>query len=309
MMQIPGSVELVEVGPRDGLQSVKEWVPTETKLSLIRNLYEAGVRRMEVTSFVSESALPQMADAGELVAAANALEGLDACALVPTAKYAERALAAGTRHLAFVLSASEAHNRSNVRRTPRESIGELSHLVSTLPRETKLRVNLATAFDCPIEGRVNERVVLSLLQDLFAIAPDAEFALCDTTGRASPRHVAALFEMVIAQFPSVRWAFHGHDTYGVGAANVLAALLTGVRIFDAACAGLGGCPFAPGATGNVASEDIVWMLEGMGIETGINLAELCTVAEQIALLPEAQTGGRVRTALESRACLQSEISA
>ncbi|MDF0542728.1 hydroxymethylglutaryl-CoA lyase [Sphingobium sp. H39-3-25] len=310
MIRLPTAIELVEVGPRDGLQSVREFVPTATKIELIRQLYDAGIRRMEVTSFVSEAALPQMADAAEIVAVANALAGLDACALVPTVRHAERALVAGTRHLAFVLSASEAHNRSNVRRSPLESADEFARLVETIPDGTRLRVNVATAFDCPMTGRVEAETVLQLLAGLIEIAPGAELALCDTTGRASPLQVASLFEAAKVRFPAAdRWAFHGHDTYGAGAANVFAALLAGVRVIDAACAGLGGCPFAPGATGNVATEDVVWMLDGMGIATGIRLADLCRAAERIALVPGAQTGGRVRIALASRACLQPELTA
>ncbi len=162
-----------------------------------------------------------------------------------------------------------------------------------------MRLNLATAFDCPFGGRVAEAVTLELLGRLLEIEHDAEVALCDTTGRVTPGHVSSLFAAAMARFPQVKvWAFHGHDTYGMGAANVLAAWHAGVRVMDASAAGLGGCPFAPGATGNVATEDLVWMFHGMGIESGVNLAKLTAAGREMTRLPGAQTGGRVREALE-----------
>jgi len=301
-------LEVVEVAPRDGLQSVSTLVPTQLKIDLIRNLHAAGLRRIEVTSFVSPAALPQLADAPEIVAAAKSLEGLDASVLVPTVRHAERALAAGADHLVFVLSVSEAHNRSNVKRSPADSAAEYARVVALLPAGAKLRLNIATAFDCPLTGRVSGAAVLALLADLVPIAPWAEVGLCDTTGRASPAQVASLFTAVGHRFPTVaRWAFHGHDTYGLGIANVLAAWQAGVRIVDASCAGLGGCPFAPGATGNVATEDVVWTMHGMGIVTGVDLERLCAVAQQYAALPGAQTGGRVRQALASAARREGRI--
>ncbi len=229
---------------------------------------------------------------------AKSLEGLDASVLVPTVRHAERALAAGANHLVFVLSVSEAHNRSNVRRSPAESAAEYARLVALLPSGMKLRLNVATAFDCPMTGRIDQAAVLALLSDLVPIAPWAEVGLCDTTGRAAPAQVAGLFVAAMQRFPSASaWAFHGHDTYGLGAANVLAAWQAGVRVIDSSCAGLGGCPFAPGATGNVATEDVVWMMHGMDVATGVNLDRLCAVAERLVALPGAQTGGRVRQAL------------
>jgi hydroxymethylglutaryl-CoA lyase len=301
MNELPREVELVEVSPRDGFQSVAPIIPTQLKIDLVRALHTAGLRRIEVTSFVSHAAVPQLADAAQVLAATTELEGLDAQVLVPTAVQAERALAAGARHLAFVLSVSEWHNRSNVKRSPAESVQEYARLVASVPQGTRLRLNVATAFDCPSTGEVPAHATLALLSELVATAPDAEIALCDTTGRATPRIVGELFRMAADRFPEARgWAFHGHDTYGMGAANALAAVREGVRAIDASCSGLGGCPFAPGASGNVASEDIVWMLRGMGIDTGVNLESLVAVAERMHLLPGALTGGRVRQAIASR---------
>ena len=297
-------VDIVEVGPRDGFQSIGPFIPTDTKIAIIEGLYATGLRRMETTSFVSISALPQLADAREIVAAMASLPGLDSQVLVPTARHCERALEAGARHLSAVLSVSERHNMGNVRLTPVESVSDYGRMVEMMPLDASMRLNLATAFDCPHVGRIDLDAVLTLLEPLVAVASDVEIALCDTTGKADPMHVRDLFGAVQARFPDVRaWAFHGHDTYGLGAANVLAAWDLGVRVFDAAIAGLGGCPFAPGATGNVATEDVVWMFDHMGVETGIDLDALVDAARQVAELPGAQIGGRVRQALGARACL------
>ncbi len=298
------TVQIVEVGPRDGFQSVGPFIPTATKTDVIAGLYSAGLRRMETTSFVSPKALPQLADAAEIVVAARALTGLDSQVLVPTARHAERALDAGARHLSAVLSVSERHNMGNVRRTPLESVENYRQMIALMPADGVMRLNLATAFDCPHIGRIDCEATLALLKPLIAARSDVEIALCDTTGRADPAQVRDFFGAAQEQFPEVRaWAFHGHDTYGLGAANVLAAWDVGVRIFDAAVAGLGGCPFAPGATGNVATEDLVWMFEKMGLATGIDLDKLVAVAGKVCELPGAQIGGRVRDALGARACL------
>jgi hydroxymethylglutaryl-CoA lyase len=297
-------VEIVEVGPRDGFQSVGPLIPTLTKIALIERLHAAGIRRMEITSFVSASAVPQLADAAEIVVAAARLEGLNAQVLVPTARHAQRALAAGARHLSAVLSVSERHNMGNVRRTPMESAADYAQIVEMMPKDSSMRLNLATAFDCPHVGRIDRDAVLALLEPLVAATTNVEIALCDTTGRADPVQVRGLFRAVRECYPELRtWAFHGHDTYGLGAANVLAAWDAGIRVFDASVAGLGGCPFAPGATGNVATEDLIWMFDRMGVETGVDIHRLIDTAGEVAELPGAQIGGRVRQALRTRTCL------
>lgn len=297
------AVRIVEVGPRDGFQSVGPIIPTDRKIAIIAALHRAGVRRMEVTSFVSQSAVPQLADAVEVLAAAKALPGLDPQVLVPTARHAERALEAGADHLGFVLSVSEAHNRSNVKRTPAESAADYARIIALSPAGTRIRLNLATAFDCPYDGRVDNVQTLGLLETLLAARADVEVALCDTTGRVTPGHVRELFDQAMERFPqALGWAYHGHDTFGMGAANVLAAWNAGVRVIDASVAGLGGCPFAPGATGNVATEDLIYMFNGMGVETGIDLDALVGVAREICALDGAQVGGRVRDALAFRKC-------
>ena len=300
---------LVEVALRDGLQPIIERVPTAIKIRLMQQLHAAGMRRAEVSAFVSAKAVPQLADAAEVLAAAQELPDFDPQVLVPSARRADAAFRAGARHLAFVLSVSEAHNRSNVQRSPRESVEEFRAIVASAPENAKFRLNLATAFDCPFDGLVDSQAVLSLLEDIAAVRSELEVALCDTTGRANPDQVAKLFRLAAARLPQVPgWAFHGHDTYGLGVANVLAAWSAGVHVIDASMGGLGGCPFAPGASGNVASEDVVWAFERMGIRTGISLDALVDVAAASAALPGASSGGRVREAILARRTLRGSPS-
>jgi hydroxymethylglutaryl-CoA lyase len=292
------SVQIVEVGPRDGLQMIDTLVPTSQKVALLRGLHRAGLRRIEIGSFASAAALPQLADVRELLAVAKELPGLDGQVLVATARRGVEAVAAGARHLVFVMSVSEKHNARNVHRTPRESIVEYARLVESIPAETVMRVNVATAFDCPFDGPVAEDSAVAVVSELAEIRPNVEIALCDTTGRVTPDAVSHLFRACFARMPQVEgWAFHGHDTYGMGIANVVAAWHAGVEVIDASFGGLGGCPFAPGATGNVATEDTVWMFERLGVRTGVDLDALLTVAQEAARLPGAIPGGRVREAL------------
>ena len=294
------AVTVVDVGPRDGFQSIATFVPTGTKIDMIHRLYSAGLRRIEITSFVSPAALPQLADAVEVLRAANGMAGLDPQVLVPSERRATDALAAGAKHIAFVLSVSEAHNRSNVRRSPAESAKEYARIAALLPCDVKMRLNIATAFDCPFDGKVKEAATLALLDDLVGIIPQAEICLCDTTGRVTPDHVRSLFSKAVKRYDAGKsWAFHAHDTYGVGVTNSLAAFESGIIVLDASFAGLGGCPFAPGATGNVATEDLVWLFQRMGINTGIDLARLLAVTLDGAALPCATVGGRVRNALRA----------
>lgn len=293
---------LVEVGPRDGFQSVDPFIPTAKKIEILRALYSSGLRRIEATSFVSDAALPQLSDAKEIVAAAAELPGLDIQVLVPNERHADRALDAGVNHLSIVVSASERHNLSNVRRTPSESVNGFRAFAERIPESVQLRLNIATAFDCPFDGPVAPDLVDKLTGQLLELWPRAEIAICDTTGRANPSQVSDLFEHLMNRYaPEGGWAFHGHDTYGLGAANVLAAWNSGVHIFDASIAGLGGCPFAPGATGNVATEDLVWMFTRMQALEGIDLATLIKTATHVCALSGAQVGGRVRVAELARA--------
>ena len=295
------AVEIVEVGPRDGFQSIEAAIPTETKISLIGELYAAGLRRIEIGSFVSRAAVPQFSDVVDVLKSARSMEGLDPQVLVPTERRADEAMDAGAHHIVFVLSASDRHNQSNVRRSSAESVVEYGNIVRRLPENIRVRLNIATAFDCPYEGPTPVEKTLVLLDELIAMAPQAEIGLCDTTGRVMPDHVEELCAACINRYAGApSWAFHAHDTYGLGVTNVLAAWRSGVKVIDASFAGLGGCPFAPGATGNVATEDVVWLFEGLRVNTGVDIKRLVAVAEKGKALPGAQAGGRVRDALAAR---------
>ena len=292
------SIEIVEVGPRDGYQGIGPFIPTETKIRLLEQLAAAGLRRIEIGSFVSPSALPQMRDTPEVLAASARLPGLSSQVLVPSERRGREAVETGARQLVFVLSVSEAHNRSNVRRHPLESVVEYERLLAAIPADIAIRLDIATAFDCPFTGRVPEAATLDLLDRLVPLREDAEICLCDTTGRVAPDHVESLFAACMARFPQVTaWAFHGHDTYGLGLANINAAFRQGVRVFDASFGGLGGCPFAPGATGNVATEDVVYLLNGLGIESGVDLKSLAATGAWISQALSRPNGSRTGNAL------------
>lgn len=296
----PERIDIVEVAPRDGFQSIQNPLPTEDKRHCIQSLIDAGITRMEIGSFVSPKAIPQMADIGELVAAFADRPAMRFSALVPNLKGAELALAHGIREIVFVVSVSESHNQSNVRRSVEESLADLARIVDLLGRQgnTCLRLDLGTSFDCPFEGLIDWRQVNAVLDQAMAICGhlDLEVALCDTTGRATPYRVAGHFTRLIErhQAPRLSWAFHGHDTYGMGVANALFAIHHGATAVDTACAGLGGCPFAPGATGNTATEDMVYALDGGKGHTGIDLPRLLIAADAIAALPGGSTESHLR---------------
>jgi hydroxymethylglutaryl-CoA lyase len=304
------ALEIVDVTLRDGIQPIGPWIPTERKIDLLHNLAATGLGRMEVGAFVSANAMPQMRDTAAVLEAALAIPGLRAQVLVPTARRAAEAVAAGARELAFVLSVSEAHNQANLRRSVDESVADYARFADETPPDIAIRLNLATSFDCPFTGLVPEDAMISLLGRLLPMRPEVEVCLCDTTGRATPDHVDRLIALAIAHHPNADgWAFHGHDTYAMGSANAYAAYNAGVRVIDAASGGLGGCPFAPGATGNVATEDLIWMFERMGVPTGVDLDRLIGVAEEAAALPGSLAGGRVRQAMSSQTQTQRRAAA
>ncbi|MBO6519346.1 MAG: hydroxymethylglutaryl-CoA lyase [Rhodospirillales bacterium] len=297
-------VILCDVAPRDGFQVVPTWIPTETKVRVIEGLAAAGMTRIEAGAFVSPKHVPQMADTAEVHAKVRVPEGTSLTALTPNLRGAQNAFDAGCPDIGCVFSASESHNKSNVRRPVAASIEELG-LVIEAGKDVpgfKLRVNVATSFDCPFEGRVPEDDVYACIDKVLAYGHEVEIGLCDTTGRALPDHVAELCAGAIERFSGgvANWAYHGHDTFGLGVANALYAYDAGVRVFDASVAGLGGCPFAPGATGNTASEDLVFTFENMGIATGVDLAKLLDVAEEVAALPDTDTGGHIRVVPRKR---------
>ena len=263
-----------EVGPRDGIQMVKAILPSERKLAWCRGAMEAGIREIEVTSFVPAKVIPQFADAEDVARGALAIAGLRPSVLVPNLKGAERAFALGVPMVNYVLSASEAHNQANVRRSTEESLQDFARIAAARDQRPGARIGLgagiATAFGCTISGAVSEARVVEIAVRLAGMGAD-EIIVADTVGYGDPGQVRRLMSAVIAAVRPLPVACHFHDTRGLGLANVTAALDAGVRAFDASLAGLGGCPFAPGATGNIDTEDVVNLFEEMGIATGVDL--------------------------------------
>jgi hydroxymethylglutaryl-CoA lyase len=282
-MDLPESVELIEVCPRDGFQNVADLIPFDAKVAIIEKLARAGYKRMEFVSFVSPKAIPQMADAKEVAAAVMPVlreNGVKSAALVPNRHGVEDAIECGIDEITYVISVSEKHNLANVRRTPAESMEQFQLLIKKYGSQIRFRLSLATALGSPF----NEVITLAQVRDMVKRGFDLgckEVMLADTVGIATPRQVNELLSPLVAEFGSEPIMLHLHDTRGLALANTYAAMQLGIRKFDVAAGGLGGCPFAPGAAGNVAAEDVLNMMAGLGVETGINKAIL---KEAIALI-------------------------
>jgi hydroxymethylglutaryl-CoA lyase len=279
----PIDVLISEVGPRDGLQSVKGIMPTADKCRWIDALVAAGVREIEVCSFVPAKLLPQMADAADVVRHALQHEGLTVMALVPNARGAEAAFRAGVHKITIPVSASAAHLLANVRKTHAQMLDEIraiAKLRDEMAPGVKIEAGISTAFGCTIQGEVKDEEVVWIAAEAVAAGVD-EAGLSDTTGMANPAQVKRLFEKVRRVIGDRTGAAHLHNTRGLGLANCLAAYDAGVRTFDASLGGLGGCPFAPGASGNVVTEDLVFMFEAMGVKTGIDLDQLVAAREPL----------------------------
>lgn len=280
----PGQVLISEVGPRDGLQSVSSTMPTQDKFRWIDALVAAGVREIEVASFVPARLLPQMADAAEVVAYAARIPGLTVMALVPNLRGAEAALRAGVHKLTMPVSASHAHSLANVRKTPEEMVEQvraIAALRDELAPHVKLEAGISTAFGCTLQGLVPEDDVIRLALMCVEAGAD-ESGLSDTVGHANPAQVRRLFRRLRAELGEKAGAAHMHNTRGLGLANCLAAWDEGVRTFDSSLGGLGGCPYAPGASGNVVTEDLVFMFEAMGVLTGIDLEKIIAARQPLA---------------------------
>ncbi|MNX73310.1 Hydroxymethylglutaryl-CoA lyase YngG [compost metagenome] len=279
-----GQVLISEVGPRDGLQSVSSTMPTQDKFRWIDALVAAGVREIEVASFVPARLLPQMADAAEVVAYAARIPGLTVMALVPNLRGAEAALRAGVHKLTMPVSASRAHSLANVRKTPEEMVEQvraIAALRDELAPHVKLEAGISTAFGCTLQGLVPEDEVIRLALMCVEAGAD-ESGLSDTVGHANPAQVRRLFRRLRAELGAKAGAAHMHNTRGLGLANCLAAWDEGVRTFDSSLGGLGGCPYAPGASGNVVTEDLVFMFEAMGVRTGIDLEKIIAARQPLA---------------------------
>lgn len=284
---LPASVSITEVGPRDGFQNVKTFIPTADKVAIIEGLIAAGLKNFELTSFVSPKAIPQLADAVDVCRTILAKYNgqINGSALVPNLRGAQSAWDAGIREVACVISVSTSHNRANINRTHDESIADLAKMLESLPGMT-VRVDLATAFACPFEGWVQPEAVGALAKRIHQLGVK-KIVLADTIGVATPDRVYALSTYMRQNFPDVDLALHLHDTRGMGLSNTLAGLMAGITAFETSIAGLGGCPFAPGAAGNTATEDMINMMRDMNIATGVSREKLLDVVGLVGEKVEA----------------------
>ncbi|MEI7297436.1 hydroxymethylglutaryl-CoA lyase [Paraburkholderia tropica] len=284
MSSFPSSVVIREVGLRDGLQSIQTTLSTERKIEWVAGAYAAGQREIEVGSYVPAKLMPQLADTAELVAYAKTLPGLLVSVLVPNLKGAERAIDSQADLMLVPLSASHAHSLANLRKTPDEAIAEVARIRAARDAagsKTLIEGGIGTAFGCTIQGAVDQAEVLRCMQGLLDAGAD-RVSIADTVGYGGPVAVRELFGKARAIAGDKFWCGHFHDTRGLALANVFAALETGVGRFDATLAGIGGCPHAPGASGNAASEDLAFMLADMGIATGIDIPRLLALREKVA---------------------------
>ncbi len=294
--QLSGSVTVYEVSPRDGLQNEPKVLPLEAKRRLIDGLVAAGLRHIEVSSFVSPRWVPQLADAVELVQSLAPREGVTFSALCPNATGLERAKLAGLKEIAIFLSASESHNQRNTNKSIQRSLEVFEELIPAA-RDLGMRVRayISTVWGCPYEGDVDPRRALEIARELVRWGV-YQVSLGDTIGVGTPLQTQRICELFLAEFASEQLALHFHDTRGTALSNVLVGLELGIRTFDASVAGLGGCPYAPGASGNLATEDLVYLLHGMGLETGVDLPALIAAGQLAEQLVGRKLPGKVHQA-------------
>ena len=290
---LPGRVSVYEVGPRDGLQNEAARLSVEARVELIGALADAGVTRIEVGSFVSPKWIPQLADTDEVVRRLPARPNVSCSALVPNGQGLDRALAVGMREVAVFLSASEAHSEKNLHRSIAEALSSYSEVVQrAVAAGLRVRGYLSVVWGCPYEGAVPVERVVEIAEALLAMGC-YELSLGDTIGVGTPRQTERILTALLARIPAAKLAVHLHDTRGTALANALVALLHGIATVDSALGGLGGCPYAPGASGNLATEDLVYLLQGMGIETGIDLPKLVAAGELAQRLVGRKLPGKV----------------
>jgi hydroxymethylglutaryl-CoA lyase len=282
-LNIPKKVTIIEVGPRDGLQNEKSFIPTEIKKQFIHSLKSAGIKEMELTSFVSPKWVPQMSDAGEIAADCLDSETRN-IVLAPNQRGVDRVLETGCQAVAIFVGVSNTFNKKNINKSTAESLEELKPIIQNLKEQSFfVRACISTAFYCPYEGKINESDVLLLCSEFVKAGVD-ELSVADTIGMATPDESYSLFSKLKSAFPDTLLTAHFHDTRKMALTNIFAAMQAGIDRFDTSAGGLGGCPFAPGATGNVATEDVVYLLNRMGIETGINLDKLLEAVDIVAPL-------------------------
>ncbi|WP_298439900.1 hydroxymethylglutaryl-CoA lyase [Geobacter sp.] len=296
-MRLPKRVKMVEVGPRDGLQNEQTLIPAEVKIALIDRLTEAGLPVIEATSFVSPAWVPQMADNARVMAGIARREGAGYPVLVPNLKGLEGALAAGAEEVAVFAAASETFSRKNINCSIAESLERFAGVIAAaLNRGVRVRGYVSCVLGCPYEGEVDFRAVAGVASRLLELGC-YEISLGDTIGVGTPGRAEAMVDAVAKLVPRHRLAVHFHDTYGQALANILAVLERGIAVVDSSVAGLGGCPYAAGASGNVASEDLLYMLNGLGVETGVDLAKLVAAGNYISGELGRPSGSRVARAL------------
>lgn len=277
-MKWPGAVTIKEVGPRDGLQNEKAFISTEDKIAWIDQLSQTGLQHIEITSFVNPKWIPALADGLEVAKGIQRIQGVSYSALVPNHKGLAKALEANIDEVAVFMSASETHNQKNINKSIGETFPLLKEIVAeSLQAGKSVRGYVSTVFGCPYEGDVPVEQVVRVSEALFAMGIQ-ELSLGDTIGVANPRQVQEVLEVLLKHFPAEKLAMHFHDTRGTAMANILASMDMGITIFDGALGGLGGCPYAPGASGNLATDDLLYMLDGMGIHTGIDRERLLAAA-------------------------------
>jgi len=284
-----------EVVTRDGFQIEPEFIPTDAKVQLVDALSECGYAKIEVTSFTSPKAIPMLRDAEEVMGRIRRAPGVEYTVLVPNLRGAERAMESRADELNLVMSTSETHNLANLRMPRENSFAALSEVIRVVAGRTPINVSLSTCFGCPMEGEVSQEEVLSFAQR-FADLGVRGLTICDTTGMANPAQVARMCEALQQRFAGLQLTLHFHNTRGMGLANVLAAAQQGITRFDGSLGGLGGCPYAPGASGNISSEDAIHMLDAMGYDTGIDLARLLQVARALPAIVGHAVPGQVAKA-------------
>lgn len=278
----PAQVKIVEVGPRDGLQNEKQILPTQDKINMINQLAESGISYIEIGSFVRPDRIPPLADTDQVAAGIERKAGVTYSALVPNQRGLERALEARLNEVAIFMSATNAHNLKNTNRTTAEALKMYPDLVESARRSgLQVRAYLSTVFGCPYEGAVSPEQVRPLVESLFEMGV-YQVSLGDTIGITHPLAIREMISYLAQQMPLDQLALHLHDTRGTALANILAGLEMGIQTFDTSIGGLGGCPYAPGAAGNMSTEDLVYMLQGMGIQTGIDLERLVSVNHYLA---------------------------
>lgn len=277
--QTSRDISVYEVGPRDGLQNEKSTVSLHDKLRLIEGLVSSGLRRIEVTSFVSPKWIPQLADADDVATHVKPAPGVVYSALCPNAKGLERAAAAKLPEIAVFMSASETHNKKNINKTIQETIDAFQETIGpAIEKGMRVRGYVSTVWGCPYEGTVDPKASLAIAKRLLAMGC-YQISLGDTIGAGTPKQTEQIMKMMLAELPVEALAMHMHDTRGTALANIVVGLELGIRHFDAAVGGMGGCPYAPGAAGNVATEDLIYMLDGMGLTTGVDLSRLLEVGK------------------------------